>query len=255
MAWFDELHLPGATIEGFFGYVTSDGSDGDDFPDVLLGSGTIKFAPTTPAARVEGTWLGIEPVTARIFEGRVVVSEENPIPVRILATDANIGVADWAWKATFDIAGFKLEPLTFKAPRGTTVNLTDDLMPIKSQPYQIIEGASIIGSENDLSAGLIRFKLSNGSFTPWMPGVGERGPRGLPGVQGDKGNDGTSAQLSMGSVTEGSAADAWMTGTPLNRELNLTLPRGIKGDKGDDGPPGATVTRTAPGVYAIEEGS
>src|SRR5699024_4891526 len=102
--------------------------------------GTVTFTATTPAARVDGAWLGIEAVTAHVFEGRLIVSEENPQPVRLLATDANIGVADWAWRATFDIKGFTLAPLTFKAPRDTTVNLTAGLIPIKSQPYQIVQG-------------------------------------------------------------------------------------------------------------------
>src|SRR5699024_3584944 len=142
MAWFDELNLPGATIDGFFGYVTADGPDEDDNPDVMLADGTVTITATTPAARVDGAWLGIQAVTAHVFEGRLIVSEENPQPVRLLATDANIGVADWARRATFDVKGFTLAPLTFKAPRDATVNLTADLIPIKSQPYQIIEGAS-----------------------------------------------------------------------------------------------------------------
>ena len=256
MAWFDELNLPGATIDGFFGYVTSDGPDEDDNPDVMLAGGTVTFTATTPAARVDGAWLGIAAVTAHIFEGRLIVSEENPLPVRLLATDANIGVADWAWRATFDIKGFTLAPLTFKAPRNTTVNLTADLIPIKSQPYQIIEGASIVDAEVS-GEGTMRFELSDGSFTSWIDVP--NGERGLPGEKGDpgpKGADGDSATLAMGSVTAGSTADAWMTGTPLARELHLTLPRGAKGDRGEAGPRGPEgpgVTRTAPGVFTIEE--
>src|SRR5699024_5115696 len=108
MAWFDDLNLPGATVDGHFGYVIADGPDGDDNPDVLLASGTVTFTATTPAARVDGAWLGIQPVTAEIFEGRLVLSQDSGLPVRLLATDANIGVADWAWRATFDIKGFTL---------------------------------------------------------------------------------------------------------------------------------------------------
>lgn len=256
MAWFDELNLPGATIDGFFGYVTADGPDEDDNPDVMLADGTVTFTATTPAARVDGAWLGIQSVTAQIFEGRLIVSEENPQPIRILATDANIGVADWAWKATFDIKGFTLAPLTFKAPRDTTVNLTADLIPIKSQPYQIIEGASIVDAEVD-DAGRMRFEMSDGTFTKWVDVPnGEQGVKGDRGEKGDKGADGVSATLAMGVVSQGSIADAWMTGTTTSKQLNLTLPRGPKGDKGDTGPRGPvgpSVTRTAPGVFTIEE--
>ena len=256
MAWFDELNLPGATIDGHFGYVRADGPDDDNFPDVALAEGWVTFTATTPAARVDGAWLGIEPVTAKIHGGQIVTPEEEPRPVRILATDANIGVADWAWKATFKIDGFTLAPLTFKAPRDTTVNLTADLIPIKSQPYQIIEGASIVDAEVD-GAGRMRFELSDGTFTQWVDVPnGEQGIQGERGEKGDPGKDGTAATLAMGTVTAGATADAWMTGTATDKQLNLTLPRGIKGDRGatgERGPAGPSVTRTAPGVFTIEE--
>lgn len=258
MAWFDDLSLPGCTIDGFFGYVTEDGNDEDDRPDVRLASGKVTFTATTSAARVDGTWLGIRSVTAEIFEGRLIVAEENPIPVRLLATDANIGVADWAWKATFSIDGFKLDPLTFKAPRGTTVNLTADLIPIKTQPYQIIEGASIVDAEVD-GAGKMRFLMSDASYTQWVDiPNGEQGVPGEPGKKGDPGAPGTAASLAMGTVTAGATADAWMTGTPTERQLHLTVPRGSKGDKGDPGargPAGPSITETAPGDFTIEEAS
>ena len=256
MAWFDEFNLPGATIDGYFGFIQADGPDDDDYPDVVLANGTVTFTATTEAARIDGAWLGIEPVAAQIFEGQIVISEEDPRPVRLLATDAPIGVADWAWKATFDVPGFKLDPLTFKAPRDTTVNLTADLIPIKSQPYQIIEGASIVDAEVD-DAGRMRFEMSDGTFTQWIDiPNGEQGIQGERGEKGDPGKDGTAATLAMGTVTAGATADAWMTGTPLARELHLTLPRGQKGDRGEQGlrgPAGASVTRTAPGVFTIEE--
>ena len=256
MAWFDEFNLPGATIEGYFGFIRADGPDDDDYPDVALASGWVTFKATTPAARVDGAWLGIEEVRAQIFEGQIVMSEEDSRPVRLLATDAPIGVADWAWTATFDLDGFTLAPLTFKAPRGTIVNLTADLIPIKSQPYQIIEGASIVDAEVD-GAGRMRFELSDGTFTQWVDVPnGEQGIQGERGEKGDPGKDGTAASLTMGTVTAGAAADAWMTGTPLARELHLTLPRGQKGDRGEQGlrgPVGPSVTRTAPGVFTIEE--
>ena len=256
MAWFDEFNLPGATIDGYFGFIQADGPDDDDYPDVVLANGTVTFTATTPAARVDGAWLGIESVTAQIFEGRIVISEEDVRPVRLLATDAPIGVADWAWKATFQVEGFKLDPLTFKAPRDTTVNLTADLIPIKSQPYQIIEGASIVDAEVD-DAGRMRFEMSDGTFTQWVDVPnGEQGIQGERGEKGDPGKDGTAATLSMGTVTAGATADAWMTGTATDKQLNLTLPRGVKGDRGDigpRGPAGPSITRTAPGVYTIEE--
>lgn len=167
MAWFDEFNLPGATIDGYFGFIQADGPDDDDYPDVVLANGTVTFTATTEAARIGGAWLGIQPVTAQIFEGQIVISEEDPRPVRLLATDAPIGVADWAWRATFNVPGVKFEPLTFKAPQGTTVNLTADLIPIKSSPYQVVKGDSIVDAEAD-ATGRLRFEISNGSFTNWV---------------------------------------------------------------------------------------
>ena len=253
MAWFDEFNLPGATIDGYFGFIRADGPDDDNSPDVALANGWVTFKATTPAARVAGAWLGIEEVRAQIFEGQIVVSEQDSRPVRLLATDAPIGVADWAWTAKFDLGGFTLAPLTFRAPRDTTVNLTADLIPIKSQPYQIVEGASIVDAEED-GAGKIRFTLSNGEATSWIDiPNGEKGEKGEKGVKGDRGADGASATLAMGSVTAGATADAWMTGTAQARELHLVLPRGPKGDRGERGPAGPSITRTAPGVFTIEE--
>ena len=256
MAWFDEFNLPGATIDGYFGFIRADGSDEDDYPDVILANGTVTFTATTEAARIDGAWLGIQSVTAQIFEGQIVISEEDPRPVRLLATDAPIGVADWAWRASFRVPGFQLNPLTFRAPRDTTVNLTADLIPIRSQPYQIIEGASIVNAEVD-GEGRMRFEMSDGTFTQWVDVPnGEQGIQGERGEKGDPGKDGTAANLTMGTVTAGATADAWMTGTATDKQLNLTLPRGQKGDRGEQGvrgPAGPSVTRTAPGVFTIEE--
>ena len=236
-----DYQLPYCTITGTFLTVDADSADEDSFPDVQPLNGTITLTPTTTAGRVDDAFAQILPVTVRVFGGQVVDDEDLP-GVRILATDANIGVADWAWRASFKLDGLDLEPLTFKAPRDTTVNLTSGLVPIKSQPYQIIEGASIVDAEVS-GEGTMRFELSDGTFTSWMDVP--NGERGLPGEKGDpgaKGDDGAAATLAMGSVTAGATADAWMTGTSLARELHLSLPRGQKGDKGDPGDPATPIT-------------
>lgn len=250
-----DYSLPYCTITGTFVAVDADSADPNLNPDVQPLNGTITLTPTTSAGRVDDAFAQIRSVTVRVFGGQIVDDEDIP-GVRILATDANIGVADWAWRASFKLEGIKLDPLTFKAPRDTTLNLTSGLVPIKSQPYQIVEGASIIDAEED-GAGNIRFTLSNGEATRWLDiPNGEKGEKGDRGYKGDRGADGVSATLAMGSVTAGATADMWMTGTPQARELHAVLPRGLKGDRGDQGlrgPAGPSVTRTLPGVFTIEE--
>ena len=259
MAWIDDIARPHATVVGRFVSISYDSDDPDLAPDAQPLEGTVTLTPTISAGRVDDVFAQIMPVTLRVLGGEIVDDEEVP-GVRVLATDANIGVADWAWTATFNLGdSIRLEPLSFKAPRDRVVNLTSGLIPIKSQPYQIIEGASIVDAEVD-DAGRMRFEMSDGSFTHWIDVPnGEQGIQGERGPKGDKGADGVSASLSMGAVSQGSVADAWMTGTEMDKVLNLTLPRGAKGERGDTGPrgpAGPSVTRTAPGVFTIyEEGS
>lgn len=62
---------------------------------------------------------------------------------------------------------------------------------------------------------------------------GDKGERGLQGVQGVKGDTGASAKLAIGTVQSGTSAAATITGTAPNYVLNLTLPKGEKGDQGD----------------------
>ena len=227
MAWFDDLNLPGATITGHFGLVMQDGPDDDDLPDMQLASGTVVLSPTVPAVLHDGAWIGIRPVVAQVFDGELVVNEEDPRPIRVLSTDAVEGVEDWAWTATFHIDGFPLDPFTFKAPTGETVVLTDVAPSVNSVPYRVYQGASIVDSEVDTANGLLRFELSNGEHTAWMDVP--NGERGLRGPRGYSGADAAPASLTIGQVAQGAAPQAWITGTPPNQVLSLTLPRGARG--------------------------
>lgn len=180
MAWFDDLNLPGSTVTGHFAFVREDGPDEDDFPDLQLASGTVTFQPTASAVRAGGAWVGISPVTARIFEGEIVVSEGDLRPVRILSTDADTGVDGWGWIAHFSIDDADLKPIRFRAPT-EGVHLTgDDLIPITGQPVEVIEGAdgaSVVGAR-DNGDQTLTFLLSDGTETdpvaipPGPAGVG-----------------------------------------------------------------------------------
>src|SRR5690625_4888039 len=139
MAWFDDLELPGSTITGRFAFVHEDGPDEDDHPDIRLASGTVRFEPTAKAVKAGGAWIGIAPVEAEIFDGELIISEEDPTPPRILSTDADTGVENWGWKATFDIRGANIKPVTFRAP-SDGVHLTGDLIPVTGQPVEVVAG-------------------------------------------------------------------------------------------------------------------
>jgi len=90
-----------------------------------------------------------------------------------------------------------------------------------------------------------RVKLGNG-VTPWnqldyksergLPGipgaVGPKGDAGPAGPQGPKGEDGAPAAFSIGSVSQGTAPSASISGTAENPILNLVLPKGDTGSSG-----------------------
>lgn len=76
-------------------------------------------------------------------------------------------------------------------------------------------------------------KVFNFNFKNLKGEKGDQGERGLQGVQGAKGDAGDSAKLAIGTVQSGASAAATITGTAPNYVLNLTLPKGEKGDPGD----------------------
>lgn len=67
---------------------------------------------------------------------------------------------------------------------------------------------------------------------------GPKGDKGDVGPQGDPGKPGVTPALTIGTVMTGSNASASISGTAENPKLNLILPRGETGSKGDTGPQG-----------------
>src|SRR5699024_4161121 len=130
----------GSTITGHFAVVHEDCPDEDDYPEVRLASGTVRFEPTAKAVKAGGAWIGIAPVEARIFDGEITVDEVESNRSRILSTDAETGVKDWGWKATFDIAGASIKPVTFKAPESGAHLTSGDLLPITGNPVEVVAG-------------------------------------------------------------------------------------------------------------------
>ena len=67
---------------------------------------------------------------------------------------------------------------------------------------------------------------------------GAKGADGSPGAKGDKGDTGATPNLSIGTVTTleaGQDAAANISGTSTNPVLNLSIPKGAKGDPGEGG--------------------
>lgn len=80
------------------------------------------------------------------------------------------------------------------------------------------------------------------------PSRGERGDpgqKGDPGEKGDPGQTGATPDIQIGTVQTlepGQQATASMTGTPENPLLNLGIPKGEKGDPGEDAESGSSAT-------------
>lgn len=138
--WIDDIKPPYGTIEGQYIAVLQDSADADLYPDVQPLEGVVTLTATVTAGRIDDALAQIRPVRVRVFGGQIVDEQDQP-GARILSTDADLGVEDWAWTARFDFnSGLRIRPLTFKVPSGQTVNLTSGIVPVESAPYQIVQG-------------------------------------------------------------------------------------------------------------------
>jgi hypothetical protein len=90
-----------------------------------------------------------------------------------------------------------------------------------------------------------------GVLVPAATVPGPRGTVGATGAKGDTGNTGATGPantLTVGDVVTGapgSSAAAAITGAAPNQELDLTIPRGDVGAKGDKGDPGDLTPTSA----------
>jgi len=95
---------------------------------------------------------------------------------------------------------------------------------------------------------------------------GPQGPQGIPGEDGQDGTDGVTPDFSIGTIetlAPGEQATATITGTDEDPVLNLGIPQGAKGDKGDTGEVSmddflkvaVTDTASGSGVVTIPDGA
>ena len=88
------------------------------------------------------------------------------------------------------------------------------------------------------------YTVTNGA-TGEKGDTGDTGPQGETGAQGPKGDTGATPNIQIGTVQTlepGQNATASMTGTPENPLLNLGIPKGEKGDPGEDAESGSSAT-------------
>lgn len=136
----DAMELPYGTVTGSFIIIDLDSSDEDHYPDIQPLNGAVFLRATTRAGHVEGKLAELRSIQLSIFGGQIVDHDQQP-GARILSTDVDLGVDDWAWTASFSFeTGLSVKPVTFKLPAGSTLSLTDGLIPVTSNPVQIVEG-------------------------------------------------------------------------------------------------------------------
>lgn len=211
---------PYGTVTGQYVIVTHDSADEDLTPDVQPLTGAVTLTPTVPAGRIDGVLAQIAPVTLRIFGGQIVDDADQP-GARILATDVDMGVGEWAWKATYNFdSGLRLKSTTFKVATGSTVSLTDGLVPVDPVPVQIVAGASAY--DLAVQQGYV------GTLDEWLASL-----KGRDGTDLGEGADGMSAyELAVQDGFTGSLS-AWLD--------SLRGAPGEDGADGDDGTPGPSA--------------
>ena len=98
-------------------------------------------------------------------------------------------------------------------------------------------------STEDGGTNVITVTLTNGTTATFSVlngskgSKGDRGERGVDGASGSDGKDGVTPAFSIGTVTtlaSGSNATASISGTTENPVLNLGIPKGDRGEDGDD---------------------
>jgi hypothetical protein len=132
--------------------------------------------------------------------------------------------------------------------KGTATAYPPTASPATNDLYILGNAASLTGAP---ASGAGPAAIGDGvlwSGSAWVNVGPLRGPQGLTG---NTGNPGTNATVSVGTVTTGAAGSAAVVvdgdaGNPNNVLLNMTLPRGDKGDAGNNAQVFTNVAGTPP---------
>lgn len=198
--------IPTGLVTGTFMFVDEDAWDTDTDPELIVVTGTVTFTASVPTLRMPNYQTVLVPLRFDcVFDnqGNLIPQNGNGIGVKIPATNSpQISEQNYTWRVDFNL----IEVATRHTVRMPSFNIQ---VPV--------------GSVQDMST-LIPISESQGTITL----------QGLPGLPGE------AANVSVGTTTTGNAgtqAVVTQAGTPQNRVLNFTIPKGDKGDTGDGGVP------------------
>ena len=284
LAWPEDIGH--GTFTGRFGFMDADSHDPDRSPDITSATGgTVTITPSIKSVRYSGV-QGPMILAARAAKG--VIDAEGYLctatadggagdrgMVFPATDDTDLTPSDWTYEVSIILDGqVRIPAFNVKLPAGATVDLSlaapvpssggtavvvDTSTADRAEAAAVraeaaaeeaetgIEGpqgppgASVTGAV-DNGDQTVSFTLSDGTETAPValpPGPqGERGAEGPEGPEGPRGPEGPQGPQGI----QGEAG-----------------PKGDKGDKGDRGeqgergPAAPSVTRTAPGVFTIEE--
>ena len=133
-----------------------------------------------------------------------------------------------------------------------TTNIQQKKIDVKLEKKYINVQMQNYGTRGIPGASAYEVAVQNGyvgTEEEWLASLvgpqGEQGPQGETGATGPAGPANT---LSIGTVTKDDNPSATITGTSPNQILNLTLPKGDKGDTGNSGVAISTTQPTDPNI-------
>ena len=276
MAWPEDLGH--GTFTGRFGWMDADGVDEGAEPDITAASGgTVEIAPSVTTVRYTGTAGPLSLVARRAVgviddEGYLCTKNTDgsagPRGMSFPATDNNaLTPTGWTYRVTVKLpGGITLPAFNTALATGAVVDLATAI-PVDASPgvVQVVDETIAVRAEDaaaraeaaaDGIGEAIAEELASGDY---MGPPGERGADGPPGPPGEKGDPGEPGKDGAQGIqgAPGPQGERGPEGPQGPKgDTGEAGPKGDKGDRGEQGargPAGPSVTRTAPGVFTIEE--
>ena len=226
--------------------------DADDKPEQRIPTGaTLTLTPNVsgPVILPDGTIM--------VIKGTTLTSDTGTFDFwAIDGMRSSVNPAGWNWKAVLKIDSATQVRFTFSpdSTSPTPLNL-GTLIPVSNPQTGVatVVGRGVASISVDPDTRHVLFVMSDdttydaGAIPPGPKGdKGDKGDPGNPGAKGDQGDTGAKGDkgdtgapgpantLTIGTVSQGTAA-ATITGTAPAQVLNLTLPKGDPGDPGTGG--------------------